>query len=157
MVIWLVGQGVGKHVQDVNLANVPGMLKVLYAAQILWVVDTSLIRLSALAFYGRIFHARSNTHRTWKLVYYTVSCICILWLAALFIFEAFFVCSPIAAFWEDPVGHCVDPYTTYLVGSIGNFITDLIILFLPLPQVLKLQVRAIKKLTISLSFMLGYG
>ena len=157
LVFKMIELGVGQEEEDVNGANQEEIRKIFYGTQMIWVLDTSLIRLSALAFYARVFNVRSNAHRTWKIIFYVVCGICVFWLLATFVLAAFFLCNPISAFWEDPAPHCTPLYNTNLSGSIGNFFVDLTILFLPLPQVLKLNIRSRKKLTISLSFMFGYG
>ena len=153
----MVNLGVGLNINtEVSEPEQSIILKYMYVAKLLWDIDTSLVRFSALAFYGRIFRVRSSTNKTWKLCFYAVCLICALWLLVLLIFDAFIQCKPIQAFWEGPMESCVSLSTIYLLGTAGNFATDILVLLLPLPQVLKFNITWHRKLAISVSFILGY-
>ena len=132
-------------------------MKFLYIAQLFFDVDTSLVRFSALAFYGRIFHVRRNPSKVWRIAYYGTICLSVAWLVAQFLFDAF-SCHPLSDFWAPRVLRpCVPPSTFFLVGSAGDFIANLLVLLLPLPQVLRLDLEWRKKISISLAFIFGYG
>ena len=157
MVFKMIELGVGQQEEHVNGASQEEIRKIFYGTQMIWILDTSLIRLSVLAFYARVLNVRLNPYRTWKTIFYVVCGLCVVWLLATFVLAAFFLCNPISAFWEDPASPCTPLYNTNLSGSIGNFLVDLSVLFLPLPQILKLNMSSRKKLAVSLSFMFGYG
>jgi hypothetical protein len=70
-----------------------------------------------------------------------------------------FSCIPIQAVWDHTVpGNCgtMSPPTRMLMNSIGNIITDVIILLLPIPVVLGLKLRKAQKLTLIGIFCLGF-
>ena len=145
------------NVDDVSIDDQLYILKFMYIAKLFWDFNTSIVRFSALAFYGRVFRVRSNPNRWWRIFYYIVCTTCILWLAGLVIFDAFLTCRPIQAFWEGHFDQCVGVDSIYMVGTAGNFGTDILVLLLPLPPVLSLNIKWHKRLAISLSFILGYA
>ena len=154
-----MNNGIGKHVGELDESVVSQDLKVFYAIQLLWDLSMLFVRFSVLAFYGRIFLVRTNPNRLWKMLFYAVVSATVLWGVGSFIFNAFFPCIPISGFWDltIPRTQCVDPFTVFEIGTVGDLVNDLMILLLPLPQVLKLHVTIAKRLLICLSFTLGYG
>ncbi|KAJ5290906.1 hypothetical protein N7478_000157 [Penicillium angulare] len=70
---------------------------------------------------------------------------------------AIFQCTPVKFFWERslPGGHCVDSVNFYIALATTNTFTDLVILFLPMPLVWRLQISRSKKVSISAVFLLG--
>ena len=138
------------------------ILMFLYIGSLIWNVGTSLIRFSVMTFYGRIFRVRGNANSAWVWFYNFVLGIVAVWAVAVLIFDALFECEPIAKFWrpsplfEDP-GSCIEPFVVFLVGSVGNFTVDVLVLIVPMPQVFKLNLPLVKKLGLAFSFVLGYG
>jgi hypothetical protein len=68
-----------------------------------------------------------------------------------------FPCQPIAMNWDLSItdGKCIDKAGIYLATAAVNVITDFIILALPIPVVLSLQMRRIQKLAVIGLFMVG--
>ena len=154
----MVKLGVGSNINtQVSMPDQLSILKYMYIAKLVWDVNTSLVRFSALAFYGRIFLVRSSHNKTWKLCFYAVCLICALWLLVLLIFDAFIQCRPIQAFWEGRMDQCVGLSAIYLLGTAGNFATDILVLLLPLPMAFNFNIKWHRKLAVCVSFVLGYG
>jgi hypothetical protein len=159
MIFILLDQGLGRPMTVLDLAKITYDLKIVFAGEILWAIGSSLVRFSALAFYGRIFRVRTYPGRVWKIVFYTVCTLSVLWTVAIVLYSLL-SCRPISASWTFPApagSQCVDNFTNFLVGDVGDFINDFIILLLPLPQVFKLNLKLRKRIAISISFILGYG
>lgn len=159
LIVYLMNNGIGQHVQGLDTAVVSQDLSIYYAVQLLWDLSMLLVRFSVLAFYSRIFLTGTDPSRSWKVLYYTVVAATALWGFGSFLFNAFFPCSPISGFWDlsVPRTQCVDIFTVFEIGTIGDLINDFMILLLPLPQVLKIRVTMARKLLICFSFTLGYG
>ena len=69
---------------------------------------------------------------------------------------AIFQCVPPHKFWSPSTpGHCGSSYVMFLIISILAFITDFIILVMPLPYIWKLQMKLRQKLLLSIVFTLG--
>ncbi|KAI9794955.1 MAG: hypothetical protein M1833_007329 [Piccolia ochrophora] len=67
-----------------------------------------------------------------------------------------FLCTPRSKIWNrTQEGHCLDQNAIFWVTSIVNVVTDFYILVLPLPLIWNLQLRAQKKIGLTLVFMLG--
>jgi hypothetical protein len=69
------------------------------------------------------------------------------------------VCIPIDAFWDITIpGKCLPMGTKaqMLMASVGNIITDVIILLLPVPVVLRLKLRKQQKVALLGIFSLGF-
>lgn len=65
-------------------------------------------------------------------------------------------CIPIESFWDDTIeGHCIEYGLLQLIATICNIITDFIILFLPVRQILRLHASREKKRWIYFSLAMG--
>lgn len=54
-----------------------------------------------------------------------------------------------------PQGHCGDQVTSYTVTGSINIVTDLLVLCLPLPYLLRLNMALYKKLVLTATFTVG--
>lgn len=66
-------------------------------------------------------------------------------------------CVPIAFAWDPtiPGGSCVNYGLLVLIAGVLNVVTDLVILVLPIPSVLRLQISKQKKYLIIFTFAMG--
>lgn len=67
-------------------------------------------------------------------------------------------CKPLSFFWEQFTGvpgSCIDVNSFFLALGIINMIDDVIILAIPIPQILRLQMSARKKGGVSGIMLLG--
>ena len=150
--------GLGCDGGSITPAQLTTFKQLLYAAQICWHVGTSMLRFSALAFYFRIFHVRSNPSRIWTKLYWATLAVSIAWLVGVFLQDAIFICNPIHKFWTDPeLEYCIPQFNLLIAGTTGSVVTDTLVVLLPLPQVLKLNMKWRRKLAVSLTFLLGYA
>ncbi|QMW36065.1 hypothetical protein G4B84_011594 [Aspergillus flavus NRRL3357] len=77
------------------------------------------------------------------------------WCLAVFI-TVLLQCRPIALNWNKTLeGTCIDPKQFFFGNAISNLLIDVVILALPIPMVLQLQLRLSQKLTILGIFLLG--
>lgn len=67
---------------------------------------------------------------------------------------AFVSCQPLSFYWTQE-GHCFDINQFFRWGSIANIVTDLVMLILPMPSILRLQVSLRLRLGILVTFILG--
>ena len=158
LVIRFRNRGIGNHADEVEPANLVWFLKALYGGQLIWTTGTSLVRFSVLAFYSRIFRVRTNPKRRWVTFYWIVTAAAVVWMLYILFFSAFFQCQPITKFWDvTESGKCIEPFTAFLIETVGILVVDLCILVLPLPQVFGLRITWRRKLAVTISFLLGYG
>lgn len=113
-------------------------------------IGLGLTKASILVFFRSIFSIRK--FKIWAdIVLVMVGA----WTISFF-FSNLFTCYPITALVEEFYGNkCIDALPMWLASCITDFIIDFIILALPIPMVLKLQVHWHQKLAIQLIFLLG--
>jgi isoprenylcysteine carboxyl methyltransferase (ICMT) family protein YpbQ len=83
----------------------------------------------------------------------------ILWLIAVEV-VTFLQCQPLQAFWTIsmqllPTTKCIDTILFFVANSISNCIIDFLVIVLPIPEILKLQVSRSKKWGLCGIFLLG--
>ena len=114
-------------------------------------LSVTSIKLSLLYFYHRIFPMRRFTN--WLI---GIGVFMILWWAAHF-FTVIFTCRPIEFNWNKRIqgGKCLNAIDfSYGISAI-NIVTDIVVLVLPIPWLLKLQLDLKKKLAVTGIFLLG--
>ncbi|KAI1653948.1 hypothetical protein F4813DRAFT_372587 [Daldinia decipiens] len=126
-------------------------LKIVLANFSLWIVTVTIVQLSILSFYVRIFGVNAAFRR---ICYVFIALIAAFGIAGFF--SEVFSCLPVSKTWNpSEPGHCVSskPYCT----SIGliHCLFDLAILVLPLPLIWNLQVATRSKFVISILLTLG--
>ena len=100
--------------------------------------------------YRRIFPTRFMRWSTACLASVVVAW----WLGC--IFATVFGCHPIRKAWDPFVpGTCVDRVRVFIGKAVPNFTTDFVILLLPLVEIVKLHVKAPRKLGLGGVFLLG--
>ena len=73
-----------------------------------------------------------------------------------FMLESFLFCHPVDYNWNKSIdGTCKDPSLEYLLAAITNLLINIIIIFLLLPLLWKLQIQLTKKNIITGIFSLG--
>ncbi|KAK6954232.1 hypothetical protein Daesc_004198 [Daldinia eschscholtzii] len=119
--------GAGYHTEDLEKwpAVVPRLYKTFFAAESLWIAATSLVKLSILHFYVRIF-----PDKRFQVLCYVVMGVIAAGALSLFI-RMFFLCRPLEATWNpdifvtDPTAHCVNLHGAALSNPIINTIFDI--------------------------------
>ncbi|KAF2638117.1 hypothetical protein P280DRAFT_91493 [Massarina eburnea CBS 473.64] len=138
----------GKHVSTLSHATNIASGKIGKAADYLYIPSAILPKLAMLAFYHQVFPGRVY-HWT---IYASAGLLVGTLLAGLL--QATLICKPFAAYW-DGEGSCGDLMATYRWLSWPNILTDFIMLVMPFPMLLKLQVSRTTKIKLILTFMAG--
>ncbi len=109
-----------------------------------------LAKASILLLYIRIFEVKA--FRIWPM---TVLVIVIAWTVSFF-FASLFQCYPITPLIEPFYkNHCVNTVPLWYAGGISDIVLDSIILALPVPMVLKLQLPWKQKVGVICMFLTG--
>ncbi|KKY17657.1 putative integral membrane protein [Diplodia seriata] len=67
-----------------------------------------------------------------------------------------FECVPVARYWDKTIaGKCINGADTFLANACMNILTDFVIIGIPVPSLLKLQVGPAKKMGLLFAFSLG--
>ena len=150
-----VVHGYGRHAKSLTHDEITTALKWFYVAQILYKVVVALHRISFLCLYLRIFI--DKTFRLLCKIGITFTALCNI----AYIIVTIFQCLPVEAIWNKAVKHasCIDSEAFWFSFAIINIISDVTILALPIPQILKLHLSWRNKLGVTAIFMMGslYG
>ncbi|KAI1763407.1 hypothetical protein GGR53DRAFT_531632 [Hypoxylon sp. FL1150] len=143
--------GAGIHMVDLTEEQIAISLKLLVPAPLVWVIATSLVKLSVLFFYITIF-----TMPMIRTAVFTVIAL-INGLVVAVLLETFLLCRPFEFTWNKtvPGGVCGDIKGAYLSTAIVNLAIDLAVVFLPMPVLWRLQMPIGKKLAVSAILGLG--
>ena len=68
-----------------------------------------------------------------------------------------FNCMPLEKFWDRSIkGHCLKEWSSLVRALAPNILTDLILLVLPIPLLMRLQMKTSRKLLTIGVFVAGY-
>jgi len=147
----ILAGGVGRHVADVAPADVVKTLKLILPFEALYGVILSLVKGSIIFFYLRIFGAKPG----FRISAFCVLGFIILWAVSI-ILETFLLCRPLAFNWDSSIkGICGDRNTVYVSAGALNVVTDFMVMALPIPHILKLQLAFKRKIGLIVMFSLG--
>jgi len=120
-----------------NPNDLDNLIKGVYASNMITIGTVTILQLSILAFYMRLFGV--NTWLRYSAIGLMVACT--MWFIACFITELF-TCRPLSAFFNPPAppGQCINQ-TAFCAGSgISHVILDLFIVALPMPLIWNLKI-----------------
>ncbi|KAI4598725.1 hypothetical protein KJ359_002617 [Pestalotiopsis sp. 9143b] len=157
--VCIVQGGMGRDIRvtaSEDPHSVVVLFQSLFVAEIAYTYSSPLIKLSALAFYWRVFPTR-----TVNIGCKILGSMCIAWCIAITILN-FVQCRPLPAFWYVelqalPTTKCLDSILCFLANSISNCVIDFFTLTLPIHEVLKLKTSMRKKINICGVFLIGGG
>ncbi|KAK7427394.1 hypothetical protein QQZ08_006163 [Neonectria magnoliae] len=148
--------GMGKDLWTISFPDINTTFKLLYVAEIFYMLAEMLVQMSLLAFYIRVFPAAAHSVRTcsWALMG-VVICFGIANTCAMI-----FQCTPVPYFWTgwsgETTGSCIDINLFSWIRAAIEIGIDVTILSLPLPTVVKLQMSWKKKFQVLLMFAIGF-
>ncbi|KAL8645054.1 MAG: hypothetical protein Q9210_006924 [Variospora velana] len=121
------------------------------ASVIIYVPAVGLAKVAILLFYLRI-----NPDRHFRITVYITLALTMSYVVALSL-TILLQCSPVPAFWNPsiPDSKCVKGTKLYLANAILNVVFDFMVLLVPVPMLLKLQVPTRQKFVIGALFSLG--
>ena len=122
----------------------------------LYVIAISLAKLSLLLYLYRIFWV----DKKFRIAAWILGTVVALW-ATITVFLAIFSCRPVTASWNmtqrlDPKTVC-NPKSYDVENAYGfcNVISDIVLVFLPIPCIYKMQMSLKKKLGVAMVFATG--
>ncbi|KAL9591776.1 MAG: hypothetical protein Q9179_007381, partial [Wetmoreana sp. 5 TL-2023] len=149
---YAVHYGSGRHVLAGGVPNAVKWLQ--YAFEIIYGFAMTLIKLSILMFYCRLF-PRESTSVRWRMTVYAFA-VAIIAGGLAGTTTAEFQCRPIRYFWtRSGDGSCINMHVLFYIISALTVVTDAALLMLPLPIVWKLQLPKAKKIGVMGIFFLG--
>ncbi|TDZ68423.1 Satratoxin biosynthesis SC1 cluster protein 4 [Colletotrichum trifolii] len=150
-VILMAVKGFGTHLYDLQPGALQEILRLLYAAEIVYVFVLLFAKLSLVAFYLGIFTVPRFRIAAWSLIGFLVVGQVVIG------FLTIFSCHPIELFWDKNIhtGGCLDINQLAYANSALAILQDLIILALPIAMLPGLQMDRSKKISVAAVFLLG--
>lgn len=146
--------GLGQDIWTVPFENITMILKIYYFDEDLYLTALPFVKISILLFYLRIFP------QDWFRISAFISMAACMGYAIAFLLVSVFQCQPINYAWlnwdNEHTGTCNDINAQGWTSAALNVILDVVVLGLPIPVVLKLQLNKRKKLLILSMFLVGF-
>jgi large-conductance mechanosensitive channel len=152
-------RGLGRHVDVGKLPVAARAMRLVFVAQIIYLVVMALTKTATLLLYTRIADFRSETHKHFRRCCYAV--MGITWLTtALLLGFSITSCTPTSHFWTRLTNFqhdksCSNPKGLLYSNTLISIILDSIVVALPVWLVVRLQMSLRQKLLISGLFALG--
>ncbi|KAJ4298933.1 hypothetical protein N0V90_004176 [Kalmusia sp. IMI 367209] len=125
-----------------------------YGFSIMYPIAVALPKISICFMYRRIFNNHVNTRRTVDCLIVFLIANCIGWFV-----PSVLVCSPPSSYWNPPtdgsIPKCLD---IKMIGTwipFPHIVSDLVILILPLPILIEMQLKLSKKIGLIITFNTG--
>ncbi|KAL8860981.1 MAG: hypothetical protein Q9178_002494 [Gyalolechia marmorata] len=147
--------GYGRHLMAVGVPATQRWAKLQYAFTFLWTISMALIKVSILLFYRRLF-PRENTTATWRLCHLLLMILSVA-LGVIGVLGFALQCTPVAYNWDltIPGGRCMNREAFTKFTNMGNIVTDILILVMPISIVWSLHLPKNKKIGVCMLFLLG--
>ncbi|KAK2033733.1 hypothetical protein LX32DRAFT_702450 [Colletotrichum zoysiae] len=142
--------GFGRHFWDIDARNGKTILQLLYVTQMLYIITLFCAKVSLSAFYCRVFVNKRLLYINYVFILlYVVKFV-------LFTFLVMFQCLPVQAIWDRSIdGRCLNTSIISYTGSAITIVEDIVLIIIPIPELLKLQLKPRKKLALIFMFCLG--
>lgn len=125
--------------------------QIFYCSILVYNIALAAIKMTFLLQYYRAM----TTHKL-KKAYIAALVVVGLWSLSQIFVQAF-VCRPVSAFWDKTVrGSCIPAHPSWYINAAGNIATDILILILPLPIILKLKLGRRQKYILMSILCLGF-
>lgn len=149
--------GLGKHIWNLSenvldLEPVVGRVtKALYGSYLAYSTSITFTKLSIIATYVRIFPNGPLRYSIFAIGVVVI----IFWITS--VFCVIFTCIPIEAAWDYTIKNskCIHILDYFYTAAGVNIATDLLLCFLPLPTIWKLQMPKAQRVVVCIIFGMG--
>ncbi|KAF2492346.1 hypothetical protein BU16DRAFT_110965 [Lophium mytilinum] len=157
--VYQIRFGTGRHMEDQPSGDptvlLEGTLKTWYVYQLAYLVDLSLVKFSILVFYRSI-----AARKVFRYVVDTTIGVVAAFTVAMVFVNAFECPKPSDA-WSVEIlfqgsGSCIDLHPLYYGQAAFNILSDVVILTLPIPVLMRLQMHKNKRLALVGIFSIGF-
>lgn len=150
-----MGYGLGKNIWDLNLLTimdrVQDCIQVLFICQCLHAAALTLVKLSVISTYWRLFPNSAFRKTLIGLAFLITS------VAIATVFVTLFQCTPVPAAWDFSIenSRCMEIRPMYYFSTAFSAATDVVLCILPLPFFWKLKIALREKVIVSCLFGVG--
>ncbi|KAH7333515.1 hypothetical protein BKA65DRAFT_597041 [Rhexocercosporidium sp. MPI-PUGE-AT-0058] len=153
ILIRIIDLGLGLNLWDTNLDTLDEFFKSFWVEEIIYINLLAITKVALLLFLLNVFPVQYLRATCWTLIALTVG------IATSFTMVTIFSCSPIPYFWTrwqgEAGGKCNNINLQTYISAALNIAQDFAILFLPMPELYKLQVSRKKRIQLFLMFGVG--
>jgi len=149
--------GMGKDIWNVEPHGIALMLKLFYIEQYIYQLVIVATKISIVLLYLRIFP--KEVSQRFQYISWSVIAGLLAYLVGFYIYFAV-ECRPISFFWHqwdgEHEGSCPGTQSAVYANSAFNIFFDIVVFFLPVPKLMRLQVRDTRrKIGVVLTFLVG--
>ncbi|KAH6974392.1 hypothetical protein BKA56DRAFT_675831 [Ilyonectria sp. MPI-CAGE-AT-0026] len=150
VVVSLVSFGYGMHKLDLTPPERGTALKMFFIAQTPYKVTVCLNKIAAILLYLRLFVSKD-----FRMACFVVMGIIVAWSIG-GVGATIWQCIPIEASWNKNIdGNCIDSNKFWIAYAVMNILTDVMVLVLPIPSIMRLQMSMRDRLLLCCVFLLG--
>ncbi|KUI71035.1 hypothetical protein VM1G_07034 [Cytospora mali] len=148
--------GFGWHRQEVTDTFGAGTIKeyhiIILPLELFWTLSLSLSKISLLLLYIKVFPVSRLT------LVCKITCVCVALFAISGVLCTLLICQPIQYNWDLslPGGHCGNQKAVFGFYGVMNLATDVMVLALPIPSLMKLKLPSYKKVALVTTFSVGF-
>ena len=126
--------------------------QVLIAAELIYQLSMSCIKISILLFYYRLFRVNPR----FVIAVWVMATVTACWYFTS-TFVIIFQCFPVHYMWDRkiPGGQCIPQEALWIGSSVTSLLTDVAILCLPMPMIWNLRIPKKQKVALAGVFLLG--
>jgi hypothetical protein len=151
MMCLAIENGYGMHTKDLEKAELSLALKQFFIAQTPYKITVGLNKIAIILLYLRIFITRSFRIAAAFVALPIVA----LWTIAT-VGATIGQCVPIQGAWDKSTkATCINSDVFWVAYAVGNIITDVMVLVLPIPSILSLKLNVRDKVLLCAIFLLG--
>ncbi|KAL4879599.1 hypothetical protein BJY04DRAFT_219940 [Aspergillus karnatakaensis] len=142
--------GLGRPQATLSEGQYRNQLKMLWISVPLYNLTLNLVKISVVLLYMRLFPTR-----TYRIVL-TILLILIVCTGLWMVIGTLLVCIPVQGFWDRTIPHhCISRGVVWYLNSALQIAGDLVLVVLPMPQLLRLQIPLRQKICLMFIFALG--
>ncbi|OHE97213.1 integral membrane protein [Colletotrichum orchidophilum] len=142
--------GFGLHYWDIDPVNGKTILQIFYVLQMLYIFIQVFAKASIACFYSRIFTYPSFLLAVKLFVVFLIT------HGFMFLLLLVFQCLPIQSIWDRSIqGRCLNVSAISYGGAACSILEDLVLIIIPIPALLKLQLGQKKRWALVFMFALG--
>ncbi|KAH7120219.1 hypothetical protein B0J13DRAFT_599485 [Dactylonectria estremocensis] len=151
--------GAGEHIWVSKLPRVAKLLKVIYAQGFVYGLAVTTTKISVLLLYRRLLYSNASPTSMFSILFWVALFLAITYPIILWV-TLITACRPISYFWTQysgAEGTCINIKLFFLTLGIINMLNDVVILLVPIPRILELQLsRRVKASTIGIMMLGGF-
>ncbi|KAL4934340.1 uncharacterized protein BDV17DRAFT_286057 [Aspergillus undulatus] len=143
--------GVGLHQASITRTMFANWAKFLLASSLVYIYAVGFPKLAIVALYISSF----SSHRPSRIICW-VTLIALITSMAANTGAGFAICRPLHALWDGGIlEHCFNINVWYRYGRVVNIVSDVVMLALPVPHVIRLHLDMRIKVAVLVTFLLG--